>query len=193
MAITIHSITNVDGNSLKEYEFRGLSTDTKPSFIGGEPVEMNSMFWELDTNKHYYCSTEATKPVIEKTVLLDTNITEWEMIEVGRYRSTNASLVAVPVSNMPNDSINVKVNGQEYVLPKIDGFLAYGEVEQGLPSFENYPVALLPVIDETDVINDFEVYSPTNNEMTISVYFETGTQGSNAVWTELGTAPTPDE
>ena len=186
MAVTSYPIKKIAGGKgpFYDYEFKGLSTDTKPT----KDIPVNSLFWELDTNKFYYCSQEAVEPVVEKTVLLDTTIAEWETIEEGRYRSMNDSLVTIPSSDMPADSLNVKVNGQKYVLPKIGGFLAYGEVEQGLPSFENYPVAIMPNTDGTDVIG-IEVYSPNEDEMAISVYFETTTQeGSDAVWTELGTS-----
>ena len=55
MAITIHSITNVDGDAEKTYEFCGLSTDTpKPTEVDGKDIEVNSLFLELDTGDFYY-------------------------------------------------------------------------------------------------------------------------------------------
>lgn len=54
MAITIHGITNVDGDATKSYEFCGLSTDSKPTQIDGKDIETNSLFLELDTKKFYY-------------------------------------------------------------------------------------------------------------------------------------------
>ena len=52
--VTIHAITNVDGDATKSYEFCGLSTDSKPTQIDGKDIETNSLFWELDTDKFYY-------------------------------------------------------------------------------------------------------------------------------------------
>lgn len=46
--------TNVDGNKEYHYEFSGLSTDTKPTEYGGEGIEVNSLFLELDTGTFYY-------------------------------------------------------------------------------------------------------------------------------------------
>lgn len=56
--VTIHAITNVDGDSTKSYEFCGLSTDEKPTEVGGKPIEANSLFLELDTGDFYYFDGE---------------------------------------------------------------------------------------------------------------------------------------
>ena len=58
MAVTIHAITNVDGDATKSYEFCGLSTDTKPTEIDGKAIEVNSLFLELDTGDFYYFDGE---------------------------------------------------------------------------------------------------------------------------------------
>lgn len=60
MAITIHSISNVDGDAEKTYEFCGLSSDSKPTEIDGKPIEANSLFLELDTKDFYYLATQTT-------------------------------------------------------------------------------------------------------------------------------------
>lgn len=52
--VTIHGINNVDGDSLKSYEFCGLSTDQKPVEVNGNVIEVNSLFLELDTGDFYY-------------------------------------------------------------------------------------------------------------------------------------------
>lgn len=54
MAITLNAIKNVDGDSVKEYDFKGLSTDSKPTEWEGQDIEANSLFWELDTGDFYY-------------------------------------------------------------------------------------------------------------------------------------------
>ena len=58
MAVTIHAITNIDGDAMKSYEFCGLSTDTKPEEIDGKAIEVNSLFLELDTGDFYYFDGE---------------------------------------------------------------------------------------------------------------------------------------
>ena len=58
MAITLEAIKNVDGDSVKEYDFKGLSTDTKPSTWQGNNIEVNSLFLELDTGDFYYFDGE---------------------------------------------------------------------------------------------------------------------------------------
>lgn len=57
MAITIHSISNVDGDAEKTYEFCGLSTDSKPTEVDGKDIEVNSLFLELDTGDFYYLAS----------------------------------------------------------------------------------------------------------------------------------------
>lgn len=54
MAITIHGITNVDGDATKSYEFCGLSTDLWPREVDGKEIEVNSLFLVLDTGDFYY-------------------------------------------------------------------------------------------------------------------------------------------
>ena len=56
--VTIHGITNVDGDSTKSYEFCGLSTDEKPTEVDGKPIEANSLFLELNTGNFYYFDGE---------------------------------------------------------------------------------------------------------------------------------------
>ena len=45
-------------NGEVSYEFKGLSSDTKPETIGGKDVGDNSLFLELDTGKFYYFDGE---------------------------------------------------------------------------------------------------------------------------------------
>lgn len=52
--ITLQAIRNVDGDSYNAYDFKGLSTDDKPTQWGGKAIEQNSLFLELDTGKFYY-------------------------------------------------------------------------------------------------------------------------------------------
>ena len=56
--VTISSIRNVDGDQHYEYDFKGYSEDEKPTEWGGKPVQVNSLFLELDTGKFYYLHTD---------------------------------------------------------------------------------------------------------------------------------------
>lgn len=46
-------VTNNNSRGRNEYDYKGLSTDTKPTDAG-----VNSLFWELDTNEFYYFDGE---------------------------------------------------------------------------------------------------------------------------------------
>ena len=52
--ITLQALRNVDGDNYNAYDFKGLSTDDKPTSWGGKEIEQNSLFLELDTGKFYY-------------------------------------------------------------------------------------------------------------------------------------------
>lgn len=54
MAVTLNKKANVDGDNLFEYDLKGLSSDEKPTEIGGKPIQDNSLFLELDTGDFYY-------------------------------------------------------------------------------------------------------------------------------------------
>ena len=55
MAITISSFKQVVGGG-KPYDFQimGESTDQKPCEVNGNPITVNSLFFELDTGDFYY-------------------------------------------------------------------------------------------------------------------------------------------
>lgn len=46
-----------------DMELKGLSTDTKPTEVDGNRVDVNSLFFELDTGKVYYFDGEIWKEV----------------------------------------------------------------------------------------------------------------------------------
>ena len=52
--VTINAIKNLDGDKELSYDFKGLSTDSKPTEWNGKDIEVNSMFLELDTGDFYY-------------------------------------------------------------------------------------------------------------------------------------------
>lgn len=72
MAITANLITNG-----KEREYRGLSTDTKPT----DNVGLNSLFLELDTGDFYYWSGSAWAKIGTAAALTDLTGTTWEIAE----------------------------------------------------------------------------------------------------------------
>ena len=57
--ITISNIKNFDGTKDIDFDFKGLSTDTKPTGeFGGKEIAVNSLFLELDTGDFYYYDGE---------------------------------------------------------------------------------------------------------------------------------------
>ena len=50
-------ITNNEGEA-KALEFRGLSSDTKPTQLDGETIENGSVFIEMDTQKVFFFDAE---------------------------------------------------------------------------------------------------------------------------------------
>ena len=68
--ITLHAMRNVDGDKLYAYDFKGLSTDDKPTFWGGKVIEANSMFLEEDTGDFYYVESQGSSdtPAVWKKV-----------------------------------------------------------------------------------------------------------------------------
>lgn len=56
--VSINKISNVDGDNLFDFELKGLSTDEKPTQVGGKDIEVNSLFLELDTGDFYYFDGE---------------------------------------------------------------------------------------------------------------------------------------
>lgn len=51
------TINKLDSSAFREqgdFELKGLSTDTKPTEIGGRTVGVNSLFLEVDTLDIYY-------------------------------------------------------------------------------------------------------------------------------------------
>lgn len=46
-----------------DMELKGLSTDTKPTEVDGNKVDVNSLFFELDTGKIFYFDGEIWKEV----------------------------------------------------------------------------------------------------------------------------------
>lgn len=58
MAVTVNAQRHIIGTSLLDYDLKGLSTDTKPTTVNGEPIAVNSIFFELNTGDFYYFDGE---------------------------------------------------------------------------------------------------------------------------------------
>lgn len=94
--ITINKFQNLAKGSVAnercDYEFKGLSTDTKPTDCG-----VNSLFWELDTNKFYYFDRGAWMEIGTPNTGTDDDEGEenWEMVcssQYARYQSYDNSV-----------------------------------------------------------------------------------------------------
>ena len=52
-----------DKKQPNDMELKGLSTDIKPTEVNGNKVDVNSLFFELDTGKIFYFDGEIWKEV----------------------------------------------------------------------------------------------------------------------------------
>ena len=120
MAITSKPITHG-----KEREYRGLSTDTKPTVNVG----LNSLFFELDTGKFYYWSGKAPWAEIGTApALTDLTGTTWQIAE--------------EVASLPNPtlaaSLNFTSNSANWdtlILDGEDGDIAYMSADEPTPAY----------------------------------------------------------
>lgn len=180
--ITVHGMKKVtDGGEPYDFELIGLSTDTKPSTINGYDIGVNSYFLEADTGDFYYLSNKPTEEIIAPSESLT-----WASAEYLFQATPN--ITQLPES--PPESIRVNINGHLYELPfamTSQNSNVYGELENNLPSFNNYPVMV--VLNYGDGLEPLVVYAPTNDSMIFSAYTM-----SNAVWAKIGgggSSPTP--
>lgn len=57
--ITVNNAINFSDNKQKNnMELKGLSTDTRPTEVNGNTVDVNSLFFELDTGRIFYFDEE---------------------------------------------------------------------------------------------------------------------------------------
>ncbi len=144
MSITINRRANVDGDKLYEYDLKGLSTDTKPTQIGGQDIEDNSLFLELDTGDFYYFANgswtkigEAPTPPTPTGLLIEDTISK--IFEGEDFLVTSTKTVTdyynalVPVmTNVEGDthytpegfSATLKIKDVEYTIDSISGTLS---------------------------------------------------------------------
>jgi len=86
-------------DSSKQYEYMGLSTDTKPTDCG-----TNSIFYELDTEKYYYCVN-------------DNGICDWYETGASPTESRNW---AIPLQNVTITSdMHIEFDDEERVLESV--------------------------------------------------------------------------
>ena len=177
MAVTIHAMRNVDGDKLFEYDFCGLSTDSKPTTWGGRDIEVNSMFLELDTGDFYYLESTAIQG---KTILVEEQSFELDGEEF-------APLQAEVFNNVP---ITVVFDGVEYVCDeaqhdtKTEEDFIYGGWDNGNFDYSVFPFVLMT--DPNGVSSseyDVAVYVDDDDQHTIEVYVDGSTP---AVWKKIG-------
>lgn len=52
--VTVENVQYIEGSQTGDFEFKGLSTDTKPTVWKGSVIAENSLFLEVDTGDVYY-------------------------------------------------------------------------------------------------------------------------------------------
>ena len=114
MAITSKPITHG-----KEREYRGLSTDTKPTVNVG----LNSLFLELDTSKFYYWSGSAWAEIGTASALTDLSGTTWQINATPSLPSSTGVYQLVFVSNGTtfDDQLILDGSDGEIVYFNVDG------------------------------------------------------------------------
>lgn len=180
MAITIHGINNIDGDATKNYEFCGLSTDSKPTMIDGKPVEVNSLFWELNTNTFYYLKTASSTTDV---------VFNEQTIESSDWQPAGNAYMKMPTSYWENGltgTVNFVWDGVEYTLEKQDGGLDYGyygayvDLDNYIGDFSVYPFGFY-LNNEDGTANI--IVSKDNEDHTYKAYGQVTTDGE---WEELG-------
>lgn len=53
-----NDVNSTENGEVKSIEFRGLSTDTKPSEINGKKINNGSIFIEIDSGKIFFYDLE---------------------------------------------------------------------------------------------------------------------------------------
>lgn len=53
-----NDVNSTENGEVKSLEFRGLSTDTKPSEINGKKINNGSIFIEIDSGKIFFYDLE---------------------------------------------------------------------------------------------------------------------------------------
>ena len=62
--ITVNNATKFSNKKQSnDVELKGLSTDIKPTKVDGNTIDVNSLFFELDTGRVYYYDGEIWKEV----------------------------------------------------------------------------------------------------------------------------------
>lgn len=54
MAVTVNRVEYIEGSQIGDFDFKGESTDSKPTSWGGSTIANNSLFLEVDTGDFYY-------------------------------------------------------------------------------------------------------------------------------------------
>lgn len=151
--ITLNAVKNVDGDKEYEYEFKGLSTDQKPSSWGGNQIEVNSMFLEMDTGDFYYLKQQGSSSVEEVVYINDAVFSTSQTYSDDEYRFKFYEDEYPVLSSKP-------VHGQK-IYVEYDGVLYECDEpfdsDVGEDYFEYYYGALR-IIDPTDYTHDYSTY-----------------------------------
>lgn len=178
--ITLHAMRNVDGDKLYAYDFKGLSTDEKPTFWGGKVIEVNSMFLEEDTGDFYYVESQGSKGEPTKTVLIE------EQSFTGTRDYTDWYFYKFEVVELVQDVLFIKFDGTEYRCTKT----VYGTGDiYGAPfddmqyDFSTYPFCV--IYDSDPQSSATFIVVPDGSEHTVEVYTMEGGD-TPAVWKKVG-------
>lgn len=80
----------------------------------------------------------------EEIVVLDNQTVGFQAIEGDQSAEIDYENYTLPEFQIPSDVeiLNVTLDGVNYKLPRfnVEDFIAYGEIEDNMPSFENYPI-----------------------------------------------------
>ena len=80
----------------------------------------------------------------EEIVILNNQIVGFQAIEGDQSADIDNENYTIPEFQIPSDVeiLNVTLDGVNYKLPRfnVEDFIAYGEIEDNMPSFENYPL-----------------------------------------------------
>lgn len=175
--VTINNLKNLVGASQPDdCEFKGLSTDEKPTWCAA-----NSLFLELDTGDFYYLKSQGGSSTTRETLIEEQSL-ECEKSQLYDYYFFN--FLNTEISE---DVIKVVFDGITYVCEKRDIseppvlVYEYGAVEDGNEfDFSEYPFCI-----ESNNEGFTGLYVADGNEHTIEVYTES-TVTVDPVWEKVG-------
>lgn len=175
--ISVHSMKRtMIGGQPYDFEFKGLSTDTKPSTWGGNDVGVNSLFFEQDTGDFYYLKQQGS----ESTQRIDyVNLTVSDWFSTSNYYFPS---IPAPVIDPLPETVTAIWDGETYSLT-VDEYGNYGapyNEQDDTYDFADYSFSFF-----RDEFGYFNLGSKDNNTHTIVVYTEE-TVVAQAEWAKIG-------